>query len=134
MPEETPDLARLATRLEMILDRLDKLEVQVRGLVTSQTVEAKELVIKDDRGSPRARLEMAQYGPRLTFYDGTGKERLKIGLRTDSSPFFRVEQWRFSSGERRSRRNRFTCCVTHPDFAGRSVLPASRARIPPELS
>ena len=34
--------------LEMIVDRLDKLEVQVRGLVRSQTVEAKEFVVKDD--------------------------------------------------------------------------------------
>jgi hypothetical protein len=35
MPEEIPDLTRLAARLERIADRLDKLEVQVRGLVTS---------------------------------------------------------------------------------------------------
>ena len=91
MMADAPDLMRLATRLEMMADRLDKLEVQVRGLVESQTVEAKEFVVKDDRASPRARLEMAQYAPCLTFYDPAGKERLKIGLRTDGSPMLQVE-------------------------------------------
>ncbi len=47
MSPETPDLTRLAARLEAIIDRLEKLEVQVRGLVTSQTTEAKEFVVKD---------------------------------------------------------------------------------------
>jgi competence protein ComEA len=95
MTLETPDLTKLAARLEMIVDRLDKLEVQVRGLVTSQTVEAKAFVVKDDRAVIRARLEMAQYAPCLTFYDPAGKERLRrlrIGLRTDSSPMVRVAQ------------------------------------------
>jgi hypothetical protein len=78
MTADAPDLTTLALRLEMIVDRLDKLEVQVRGLVTSQTVEAKEFVVNDDRGHVRARFEM--------------KERLKIGLRTDSSPVVQVEQ------------------------------------------
>ncbi len=31
MSLETPDLTRLAARLDMIADRLDKLEVQVRA-------------------------------------------------------------------------------------------------------
>ncbi len=92
MPEETPDLMKLATRLEMIVDRLDKLEAQVRGLVTSQTVEAKEFVVKDDRALVRARLEMEEYAPCLTFYDPAGQERLKIGLRTDSSPLIQIER------------------------------------------
>ena len=92
MTEETPELTTLAARLEAIVDRLDNLEVQVRELVTSQTVEAKEFVVKDDRGHFRARLEMAQYAPCLTFYDPAGTERLKIGLRTDSSPVVRVEE------------------------------------------
>ncbi len=35
---------------------------------------------------------MQQYAPSLTFYDRAGTERLKIGLRTDGSPFFQVEQ------------------------------------------
>jgi hypothetical protein len=60
MSLETPDLTRLAARLEMIVDRLEKLEVQVRGLMTSQTVEAREFVVRDDHGEIRARLEMQQ--------------------------------------------------------------------------
>ena len=92
MPEETLDLTRLAARLEMIVDRLDKLEVQVRGLVESQVVEAKEFVVNDDRGHVRARFEMQEYAPCLTFYDPVGTERLKIGLRTDSSPLFQIER------------------------------------------
>ncbi len=91
MTPETLDLRTLAQRLDAIHDRLDKLEVQVRGLVTSQTVEAKEFVVKDDRAQIRARLEMAQCAPCLTFYDPAGKERLRIGLRTDSSPILQVE-------------------------------------------
>ncbi len=55
--------------------------------MTSQTVEAREFVVRDDRGEIRARLEMQQYAPCLTFYDGAGQERLKIGLRADSSPW-----------------------------------------------
>ncbi len=47
MTANAPDQKTLAARLEMIADRLDKLEVQVRGLLTSQTVEAKEFVVKD---------------------------------------------------------------------------------------
>ncbi len=76
MSLETPDLTRLAARLEMIVDRLEKLEVQVRG----------------DRGEIRARLEMQQYAPCLTFYDGAGQERLKIGLRADSSSLIQIER------------------------------------------
>jgi hypothetical protein len=92
MSLETPELTRLTARLEMIVNRLEKLEVQVRGLVTSQTVEAKQFVVRDDRGEIRARLEMQEYAPCLTFYDRAGQERLKIGLRTDSSPVVQVEQ------------------------------------------
>jgi hypothetical protein len=58
MTPETPDLTRLAARLERIVDRLERLEVQVRGLVTSLTVEAREFVVRDDHGVLRARLEM----------------------------------------------------------------------------
>ncbi len=92
MSLETPDLTRLAARLEAIIDRLDKLEVQVRGLVASQTVEAKEFVVNDDRAHVRARFEMQEYAPCLTFYDPAGTERLKIGLRADSSPLIQVEE------------------------------------------
>ena len=91
MPSEALDLRALSERLDLILERLSKLEVRVRGLLTSQTVEAKEFVVKDDRAVIRARLEMAQYAPCLTFYDNAGTERLKIGLRTDSSPMLHVE-------------------------------------------
>ncbi len=92
MPADVPELKALALRLEMIADRLDKLEVRVRALVTSQTVEAKEFVAKDDRGEVCARLEVQEYAPCLTFYDRAGQERLKIGLRTDGSPLIQVER------------------------------------------
>ena len=92
MTADAPDLKTLALRLEMIADRLDKLEVQVHGLETSQTVQAKEFVVKDDRAVIRARLEMAQYAPCLAFSDSAGTERLKIGLRADSSPLIQVER------------------------------------------
>lgn len=84
MTPETP-------ALEAILDRLGKLGLQVRGLVTSQTEEAKEFVVRDDRGEICARLEMQEYAPCLTFYDRLGKERLRIGLRTEGSPSLWVE-------------------------------------------
>ncbi len=92
MSPETPDLTGLMARLERIGDRLNNVELQVRGLVTSQTVEAGEFVVRDERGVIRARLEMEQYTPCLTFYDPLGTERLKIGLRTDGSPMLRVEE------------------------------------------
>jgi hypothetical protein len=66
---EAIDLRMLAQRLDAIHDRLGNLEVQVRALVTSQTVEAKEFVVRDDRGEVWARLEMQQYAPCLTFHD-----------------------------------------------------------------
>jgi hypothetical protein len=92
MTAETSELAKLAARLEQIVDRLEKLEVQVRGLVTSQTVEARRFVVRDKRGVVRAQLEMQQFAPALTFYDPEGKERLKVGLRLNSSPLLRVDQ------------------------------------------
>ncbi|HSB80112.1 MAG TPA: hypothetical protein VLM91_15130 [Candidatus Methylomirabilis sp.] len=58
MTLETPDMKALAVRLSAIMDRLEKVEVQVRGLVTSQIVEAKEFVVRDERGEIRARFEM----------------------------------------------------------------------------
>jgi len=92
MTPEAPDLTRLTAQLERIASRLQDVEVQVRGLVTTPTVEAREFVVRDDHGVIRARLEMEQYAPCLTFYDPLGTERLKLGLRTDSSPLLRVEQ------------------------------------------
>ena len=86
MPPEPPDLARLAARLERIVDRLGQVAAQVRGLVTSPTVGAQEIVVRDARSLIRARLGMGEFAPCLTCSDPGGKERLKIGFRTDSSP------------------------------------------------
>ncbi len=90
MATEGLDLKTLAARLEAIVDRLTDLEVQVHGLMTSQTVEAREFVVRDTRGEIRARLEMQEYAPCLTCYDRAGKERLKIGLRTDGFPSVQI--------------------------------------------
>ncbi len=92
MTPETPDLLTMAARLERLADRLDRLEAQVRGLVASPTVEAREFVVRDKRGLIRARLELEAHAPCVTFYDSLGVERLKIGLRTDSTPMLCVEQ------------------------------------------
>ncbi len=64
----------------------------MRGLVTNQTVEAGELVVRDARGVIRARLEIEAPAPCVTFYDPLGTERRKIGVRTDRSPLLCVEQ------------------------------------------
>jgi hypothetical protein len=98
MSPETPDPNILALRLERLADRLDQVEAQVRALVTSLIVDAREFVVRDYRGVIRARLEMEQHAPSLTFYDPGGKERLKVGLRTDGSPLLRVEQREISLG------------------------------------
>jgi capsule polysaccharide export protein KpsE/RkpR len=90
MAPETPDVQTLAARLEALTQRLVNLEVQVRGLVSSQTVETRELVVRDERGEIRARLEMQEYAPHLTFYDRLGKVRLRVGLRVDGSPSIRI--------------------------------------------
>jgi hypothetical protein len=73
MTEETPDLTRLGARLAAVIDRLDKLEVQVRGLVTSQTVEVKAFVVKDDRAVMRARLEMGNRDGGSTSHATSGR-------------------------------------------------------------
>ena len=41
---------------------------------------------QDERGRIRARLEMQEYSPCLTFYDRVGTERLRVGLRSDGTP------------------------------------------------
>ncbi len=92
MPADAPELTRLAAQLEVLADRLTMLEVQVRALMESPTVDAQEFLVRDGRGHPRARLEMQQHAPCLVFYDSSGKERLRIGLRMDGSPFVQVEQ------------------------------------------
>ena len=88
---EAPDQRSLAARLDAIIERLGKLETQVRALVTSQILEAKEFILRDERREIRARLEMQEYAPCLTFYDRLGKERLRIGLQTDGPPSCRLE-------------------------------------------
>ena len=98
MTSEAPDLRDLAQRLEAIRDRVTKVEVQVRTLVMSQSVEGREFALRDERGEIRARLEMQEYAPRLTFYDRLGTERLRIGLRPDGTPATWVEGWEIPLG------------------------------------
>ena len=57
------ELKAMAAPLDAILERVHNLEVQVRGIVTSQTVEAKAFVLRDDRGRIRARLDIQEYHP-----------------------------------------------------------------------
>ncbi len=47
-------------------------------------------MVRDDRGEIRARFEMQEYAPCLTFYDRVGQERLRIGLRTDGFPSIQI--------------------------------------------
>ncbi len=82
-----------------LAERLADLEFQVRALVASQTLEARDLVVKDERGGVRARLEMQEYAPRLTFYDRLGTERLWTGLRTDGMPVMGVAGREIPLGE-----------------------------------
>ena len=56
-----------------------------------QSVEAREFVIMDERHHPRARCEMAEHAPRMLFCDHSGRERLRIGLRSDGTPSMWVE-------------------------------------------
>lgn len=66
----------------------------------SQTVEAREFAVRDDRGEIRTRMQMQKYAPCLTFYDRAGQERLKIGLRADSSPLIQVARRDIPLGDR----------------------------------
>jgi hypothetical protein len=81
--EEDP---RLTAQTESILERLRRLKIQLSRLVDSQTVEAKEFVVLDERGEPRARFEMAGHSAQVAFYNALGKERLRIGLHSDGTP------------------------------------------------
>ena len=65
MTSEAPDLNAITARLDAIRERPERLEVQVRGLATSQVVEASEFVVRDERGGIQARLEMQEYAPCL---------------------------------------------------------------------
>jgi hypothetical protein len=82
---------KLTAQTESILERLRRLEIQVSRFVDSQTVEAKEFVVLDERGQPRARFKMAGHSPQLVFYNRLGKERFRIGLHSDGTPAMWVE-------------------------------------------
>ncbi len=66
----------------------------------SQTVEAREFVLKDERAQVRARLKLEGTVPRLVFYDRWGKPRLWIGLEDDGSPSIQVEGRQILLGEK----------------------------------
>jgi hypothetical protein len=86
MTPQTPDLAGVMARLDTIFERLNALEYQVSGLMRSESVEAQAFVLHDDRARIRARLDLRDHTPCLTFYDGIGGERLHIGLHMDGTP------------------------------------------------
>ena len=86
MSTEREDIARLTAQVEALLERVMQLEGQVYRLMESQTVEAEVFILRDDRAEIRARLDLREYAPRLTFYDRLGHERLHIGLHADGTP------------------------------------------------
>ena len=51
----------------------------------SASVEAESFVLRDDRAQVRARLDLRDHAPRLTFYDCIGDERLHIGLHANGT-------------------------------------------------
>jgi hypothetical protein len=89
MAADPSDLTASAARLDRILERLAKLEVQVYSLMQSQTVEAQAFVLQDERRQIRTRLDLRDCAPRLTFYDRVGHERLRVGLQPDGTPDLR---------------------------------------------
>ncbi len=86
MSSEREDLGWLTARLRMLEERVHQLEGQVQGVLLNQTIEAQEFVLRDARGEVRARLDLRDYAPRLTFYDGIGGERVHIGLHMEGTP------------------------------------------------
>jgi len=90
MAEEDED-PRLTSRLDSILERLRRLELQMNGIIASTTVRAQRFVVLDEAGGPRARVEMAGHSPQIVLLDRAGKERLRIGLHTDGTPSRWVE-------------------------------------------
>ena len=91
MPTLDDDEPHLTTRLDSILERLGRLELQVNRLIESQVIEAQDFVVVDELGQPRARFEMAGHSPQMLFFDRIGKERLRIGLHTDGTPAMWVD-------------------------------------------
>ncbi len=73
------------------MDLLNNVELQLRGLGMSPTVEAREVLVQDEPGAIRTRLELQEYAPSRTVSDSTGKERLKLGLWTEGAP---CSEWR----------------------------------------
>ena len=92
MNPEIPDLLTVAVRLERLVSPAGDVDLQVRGLGTTHTVEARAFVVRDERGVSQTRHEMEQYAPSLTLDGPLGNERLWVSWRTDSSPRLRVEQ------------------------------------------
>jgi hypothetical protein len=86
MSSEREDIGWLTARMHLLEERVHQLEGQVQGLLLSQTIEAHEFVLQDERGEVRARLDLRDYAPRLTFYDRIGGERLHLGLHADGTP------------------------------------------------
>jgi hypothetical protein len=76
---------------DSVLGRLHRLEAHVNRLIESQTIEARDFVVVDEHGHPRARFEMAGHSPQLVFFDHSGRERLRIGLHQDGTPSMWVE-------------------------------------------
>jgi len=85
MVPQTQDLAAALARLDTILERLNRLELQVPVPMQSESVEAEAFVLRDQRAQVRARLDLWDHAPRLTFHDGIGDERLLIGPQTDGT-------------------------------------------------
>ncbi len=82
---EEDEAPRVTTRLDSILGRLRRVETQVNRLVESQAVEAKHFVVMDERGQPRAGSSW-RHSPQVGFFDSTGRERMRVGQRTDGTP------------------------------------------------
>lgn len=86
MGTEREDIGWLTARIRMLEERVHQLEGQVQGLMMIQAIEAQEFILRDGRGEVRARLDIRDYAPRLTFYDRIGGEGLHIGLHADGTP------------------------------------------------
>lgn len=86
MTSQPPDLAAVLARLDRIHERISRLEFQVSGLMQSESVEAEAFVLRDDRGEIRARLDLRDHAPRLTFYAQIEGSVKNPPIRTPSLP------------------------------------------------
>lgn len=73
----------MVTRLHLSSGRMTDLGIQARTLAESQIIEGECVVLKDDDGDVRARLEMVGSAPRVTFYESAGTPRVSIGFAMD---------------------------------------------------